>query len=66
MKKQNIIEWIVLSVVLVFVIPILISTLSRDGEDMFAFFRIQIRYINPITVIGLIIIQFWRKRRRKP
>jgi len=65
MKKQNVIEWLVLSIILVLIIPFLNVQLSQDGEELFNFFRFQIRYVNPISVIGLIAIQIWRKRNLK-
>jgi len=65
MKKRNIIEWILLSIVLVLIIPFLIIEFSYTGEQLFRYIRIQIWYINPISILSLVGIQIWRKRRGK-
>lgn len=60
MKNKLIIEWIIVSLILLLVLPYLNVKVSTDGDELFSFLRIQIRYINPITIISLIIFQLWR------
>lgn len=59
-KKQILIEWIIGIIILVMVLPYLNVKISADKEEMFNFFRYQIRYISPITIVSLIISQVWR------
>jgi len=61
--KRMIIEWIITSVILFLVLPFLYVHFTKDKEEMFDFFRIQILFINPIAIISLIISQIWRIKR---
>lgn len=59
-KKRIIIEWIIVSLILLLVLPYLNVKVSTDGDELFSFLRIQIIFINPITIISMIISQIWR------
>lgn len=64
-RKRKIIEWIIVSLILLLVLPYLNVKISADKNEMFSFFRIQIRYINPIVIISLILSQVWRIKKAK-
>ncbi len=63
MRKRFLIEWIILLLVLIFIIPFLMIKISQSGDELFMFFRITIRYIIPLTIIFLLISQVWRKKK---
>lgn len=62
MKKQFILEWIIILAVLVILVPFVMVKVSSDKEQLFSLFRIVIRYVAPAVVITLVIAQIWRKK----
>ncbi len=65
MKKRYIIEWIILLLVLIILIPILIVKQSHGGNDLLALFRITIRYIVPAAILLLTATQIVRAKQIK-
>lgn len=64
-RKQVIIEWVIVLSIMLIILPIINVKTSSDKEEMFNFFKYQIRIINPILIIALIIRQVWRIKKAK-
>lgn len=58
--KRIIIEWIIVSLILLLVLPYLNVKISANGDEMIGFLKIQILFINPIVFISLVFSQIWR------
>jgi hypothetical protein len=65
MKKQFIIEWIILLALLIILVPFVTVKISHDEEHLLRLFSMVIRYVAPASVIILLSSQLWRKRNKE-
>ena len=65
MKKRFIIEWIILLVALIIIIPFIMVKKSHDGDELLLLFRITIRYIVPAAIVILTTSQIVRAKQIK-
>lgn len=65
MKKRFIIEWIILLVTSIIMIPFIMVKNSQSGDELLMLFRITIRYIIPAAIILLTISQIVRAKQIK-
>ena len=64
-SKRLIIEWVIASILLLVVLPVFNVKISTDEEEMISLLIIQIKYINPPVLLGMILSQFWRIKKAK-
>lgn len=67
MQKKNkiVLEWVILILLLLLILPLVNTVISKSDEKWINFLIVQIKFIDLPAIFGLLFYQIWRFKKNE-